>query len=274
MITYSIQVSTKFGGNYMDGKTAVITGGAGAIGSACAEKFLERGYQVVLADISEPFPADKAGKLKKAFPPEMTAFCTFNAADPASICSLFDTAAGLLGSIDILVNCAGVISPAASLEVTEEQWDHVLDINLKGVFFCCQQAAKHMAASGGGSIVNISSIAAETAWPERASYAASKVGVNQLTKTLSAEWAKYGIRVNAVGPAWVDTELLGPAVAKGFIDLEKITGAIPLGRLASTADIADAVFFLSGGESGFITGQVLYVDGGYLTGSPSIAIRK
>lgn len=252
--------------------TALITGGSGSIGAACADTFLSANYSVILADRNADALSCTAKRLQETHPQGTIESICFDASSPKSIAHMFDTAAKRT-ALDVLVTCAGVICPEPSLDTTEEQWDHVIDVNLKGVFFCCQEAAKYMRTSGGGSIVNISSIAAETAWPRRASYAASKMGVNQLTKTLATEWAEYHIRVNAVGPAWVDTELIKPAVAKGYINLEAIKRAVPLGRLASPKDIAEAVFFLAGSKASYITGQVLYVDGGYLTGSPSIAVQ-
>ncbi len=257
----------------MEQQTVVITGGAGEIGFACAEVLLEQKWKVVLADLDGEALQRRKQDLAARFDPALIQVRTFDVRSVQSVTELFASCRDAGLNITGLVNCAGVISPAASLEVTEDQWDHVLGINLKGVFFCCQQAARYMVGEGDGRIVNIGSIAAETAWPKRASYAASKVGVNQLTKTLAVEWAEFGIRVNAVGPAWVDTELLAPAVQHGYIDLDCIRNAIPMKRLAAPRDIAEAVLFFLDERSGFVTGQVLYVDGGYLTGSPSKAIQ-
>ena len=170
-----------------------------------------------------------------------------------------------------MVNSAGITSPCPSLEVTQEDWENLLRVNLHGVFFCCQAAARAMRGRG-GVIVNISSIASKAAWPQRASYAAAKAGLGALTETLAVEWAALGIRVNAVAPVWVNTEMLRDGVERGVVELEKLNRAIPLGRVAEASEISKVVVFLASEAARFITGQTIYVDGGYLAGAPDNAI--
>ena len=141
----------------------------------------------------------------------------------------------------------------------------MIDVQLNGVFFCAQAAGRQMVAQGwGGSIVNITSINAEAAFPQRASYVAAKAGAAMLTRVLAIEWAEHNIRVNAVGPAHTETEMAMQHIRSGRIQVETLKKRIPLGRLASVKDVANAVSFLVSDKASFITGQSLYVDGGYL----------
>ena len=167
-----------------------------------------------------------------------------------------------LGPIDALVNNAGIQRLSAAVDVTEPDWDDVLDTNLKGAFFCAQAVGRGMLARGSGAIVNIASAAAMVAVADRAAYSASKAGLVMLTKVLALEWAPRGVRVNAVAPTFVDTEL-GRATLDQPGRREKIVSRIPLGRLAEITDVVAATqFLLNAGASGFITGHVLTVDGG------------
>ena len=169
------------------------------------------------------------------------------------------------GRVDALVNCAGISQPGDSLLYSQPDWERLIDIQLNGSFFAAQAAARQMVAQGsGGAVVFISSTNAEAACPRRAAYCAAKAGVAMLTKVLAVEWAERGIRVNAVGPAYVETDMTKRNIAAGNISREAIERRIPLGRLAQPGDVADAVSFLLSDRAGFITGQSLYVDGGWL----------
>ena len=167
------------------------------------------------------------------------------------------------GRIDGHVNCAGISRPHDSISLPPEDWAQMVDVQLNGAFYMAQACAKHM-WDGGGAIVFITSTNAEAAFPRRAAYCAAKAGVAMLTKVLAIEWAEKGIRVNAVGPAYVNTEMTQRNIAAGNANEAQIKGRIPLGRLAQPADVADAVTFLLSGQASFITGHSLYVDGGWL----------
>jgi NAD(P)-dependent dehydrogenase (short-subunit alcohol dehydrogenase family) len=169
------------------------------------------------------------------------------------------------GRLDVLVNNAGISQPQPSLEVSPEDWRRMIDVQLNGAFFCAQAAGRQMVTQNwGGSIVNITSINADAAFPQRASYVSAKAGVAMLTQVLAIEWAEHNIRVNAVGPAHTETEMTTQNIRSGRIQLEALKKRIPLGRLASVKDVANTVSFLVSDRASFITGQSLYVDGGYL----------
>jgi NAD(P)-dependent dehydrogenase (short-subunit alcohol dehydrogenase family) len=257
-----------------DGKVVVITGGARGIGEACAWAFLEHGADVLLADINIERAQDTAQKMREKYPERRVGVFQINTKFQAECFAMADHALRELGRVDILVNSAGITSQKPSLEVSEEDWNNLIGINLSGVFFCAQAAARAMIeAQHGGVIISLSSIAAEAALPKRASYNAAKAAINQLTKTLAVEWASLGIRVNAVAPTWVSTDILAGSIQKGLVSLDKLTGAIPLGRVAEVEDIANAILFLASDAASMITGQTLYVDGGFIAGAPNHAIR-
>jgi len=167
-----------------------------------------------------------------------------------------------IGPIEVLVNNAGVNIPEAAFDLSVDQWDEVLDTNLRGLFFCSQAVARHMRKRGAGKIINISSAAGLRATNDRAHYGSSKAGLNFLTRNLAFEWAKYNITVNAIAPTFVKTELSEKTLNDPQLHsyyLEKI----PLGRFGTTSDVVNAVKFLASPLSGFITGITLPVDGGF-----------
>jgi NAD(P)-dependent dehydrogenase (short-subunit alcohol dehydrogenase family) len=256
------------------GRVAVITGGARGIGEGCGLALLEQGADVLLADIDLERAQNTAHMMSEKYPQRRVRVFQVNTKHQAECFAMSDYAVNELGRIDILVNSAGITSQKPSLDVTEDDWNNLIGINLSGVFFCAQAAARAMtAAHHGGVIISLSSIAAEAALPKRASYNAAKAAINQLTKTLAVEWAPFGIRVNAVAPTWVSTDILAGSIQKGLVSLDKLTSAIPLGRVAEVEDIANAVVFLASDQASMITGQTLYVDGGFIAGAPDAAIR-
>jgi len=257
-----------------DGKVAVITGGARGIGEGCGWAFLEQGADVLLADIDLESVQSTAQKMSEKYPQRRVRFFQVNTKIQAECFAMVEYAVRELGRIDILVSSAGITSQKPSLEVTEADWNNLIGINLSGVFFSAQAAARAMIeGQQSGVIVSLSSIAAEAALPKRASYNAAKAAINQLTKTLAVEWASFGIRVNAVAPTWVSTDILAGSIQKGLVSLETLTDAIPLGRVAEVEDIANAIVFLASDHASMITGQTLYVDGGFIAGAPNRAIR-
>ena len=239
---------------------AFVTGAGAGIGRGVAVALASDGWDVAVAGRSaESLGAtvaeiEKLGQRGAAFPLDVRR--------PALVAEAVTSIERQLGPIEALVNNAGVQRLAAAAEVTEADWDDVLDTNLKGAFFCAQAVGRGMLARGSGAVVNIASAAALVAVADRAAYSASKAGLVMLTKVLALEWAPRGVRVNAVAPTFVDTEL-GRATLSQPGKREGIVGQIPLGRLAEIADVVAATrFLLNADASGFITGHVLAVDGG------------
>jgi NAD(P)-dependent dehydrogenase (short-subunit alcohol dehydrogenase family) len=237
------------------GQVAVVTGASHGIGRGLARSLASAGAKVVVAARSTAPLEELAG--------EMAGLAvTMDVSQIGSIRRGFDGIIERLGRIDILVNNAGLGANHPALEVTEADWDELMSVNLKGLFFCCQAAAKHMLARGYGRIVNISSQAGLVGIRDHAVYCASKGGVNQLTKVLALEWSSRGVTVNAVAPTFIYTEgtkerLDQPLYLKGVVD------RIPAGRVGTIDDVAAAVIYLASPASGLVTGVVLPVDGGW-----------
>lgn len=183
--------------------------------------------------------------------------------DAAAVASAMERIRAELGTPDIVVNSAGVAGAAASETLDEETWDRIVDTNLKGTFLVCQAAGRMMLERRQGVIVNLASIAGLGAFPKRAAYSSSKAAVIMLTKVLATEWADRGVRVNAVAPAVVRTEMNEKMIAAGHLDLPSIERRTPMQRRGEAAEIADAVLFLASDKASYITGACLEVDGGW-----------
>jgi len=242
-------------------KVALVTGAAGGLGGAIAWTFGAAGARVFLHDLFEDKLKDIAGAMKAEG--IEAGYKTLDITAPGGPQELVDAAVREMGKVDIVVNSAGINRPQKSEEVTEKNWDDVMNINLRAMFFVSQAAGKHMIErGGGGKIINLSSQAGSVALPLRAAYCASKGGVNQLTRTLALEWAKYNILVNAVAPSFVET----PFTAQMFKDADfkkYVLDSIPLGRMVKSEEVASAALFLASDLASMITGHVLAVDGGW-----------
>jgi len=242
-------------------KVALITGAAGGLGGAIARAYGAAGARVFLHDLFE----DKLKEFASALNADgiRTGYKVLDITASGAPQKLVDAAVKEMGRIDILVNSAGINRPEKAEDVTEKNWDDVMNINLRAMFFVSQAAGKHMIARGGeGKIINLSSQAGSVAIPLRAAYCSSKGAVNQLTKTLALEWAKHRIVVNAIAPTFVET----PFTAQMFQDEEfkkYVLASIPLGRMVTAEEVANAALFLASDLAGMITGHVLAVDGGW-----------
>jgi len=246
--------------NEIKGQKVLVTGGSKGIGKDIAIAFAELGADVIITGRDEGSLSSAAAELKAIHPN-----CTYLAADMQDVQSVYhmvDQAVSILGGIDILINNAGINIPKSALEVTEEDWNQVLDTNLKGTFFCSQRAGKYMIPQRKGKIINIVSQMAFVGYIKRAAYCSSKGGAVQLTKALAVEWAPYQIKVNAVAPTFIETEF----TQKMFVDqafYQDVLSRIPLGELAQPSDVTGAVLFLASNLSNFITGETIRVDGGW-----------
>ena len=239
-------------------KVAIITGGSRGIGFATADRFLEEGAKVILTASSQE-SADKAvAKLKQMHPDSVVAGIAPNLADLKSVQDAFAIATAQYGCVDILVNNAGVSESTPFMEYTEETFDKVMDLNVKGVFNATRAAANCMLARGSGVILTTSSMVSISGQPSGFAYPASKYAVNGLTVSLARELGPKGIRVNAVAPGITETDMM-KAVPKEVI--EPMIARIPLRRLGQPEDIANAFVFLASEEASYITGVVLSVDG-------------
>ena len=245
-------------------KVAVVTGAARGIGKSIATQLGQDGYAVMIADIRLDAAAETAQELAQQGLKVAPVYV--DVSDAAACTRMIDATIAQYGRLDVLVNNAGISRPQPTLEVSPEDWQRMINIQLNGGFYCAQAAGRQMVKQGedSGSIINITSINTEAAFPQRASYCVAKAGMGMLTKVLAIEWAQYGIRVNGVGPAHTETEMTLQNIQKGVIAVEALQKRIPLGRLAKPLDIANAVSFLVSDKASFITGQMLYVDGGYL----------
>ena len=239
-------------------KVAIVTGGSRGIGFATADAFLREGATVILT-ASTPESAEKAVKeLQSRHPGAVVAGISPNLGDLESVRNAFREATGKYGCVDILVNNAGVSESTPFMHYTEEDFDRVMELNVKGVFNATRAASECMVARGSGVILNTSSMVSIYGQPSGIAYPASKFAVNGLTVSLARELGPKGIRVNAVAPGIIETDMM-KAVPKEVI--EPMIQRIPLGRLGKPKDIANAFVFLASDEASYITGVVLSVDG-------------
>jgi NAD(P)-dependent dehydrogenase (short-subunit alcohol dehydrogenase family) len=241
---------------------ALVTGGAGGIGRATCQAFFDQGYRVSLTDIDEDGAAAAAAAIDSSG--EIVASLKSDVSSTDSVNAMVAATLERFGRLDALVNVAGVVGPGASEELPDEEWDRLISIHLSGAFRCSRAAFPALSKSGAGSIVSISSIAGRTGFSYRVSYCAAKAGIEGLTRALAVEWAKKGVRVNAVAPGHVRTPMLDHSLKIGSVTEEIVqarTSRIPLGRYAQPEEIAAAVLFLSSPAASYITGEVLCVDG-------------
>ena len=248
----------------LDGRVAIVTGAAQGIGAACAEALLAEGATVVLSDVNAAAGAATAKALGAK-----ASFVPCDVGDAAQVNALVAAAVKQHGRLDIMVSNAGITHVADFLDLAEADWDRVIRINLKGVFLTGQAAARQMAkqgkrASGTYAIVNMSSVNAVLAIPNLTPYVAAKGGVNQLTKVMALALAPHGIRVNAIGPGTIATELAMKSVMASEESRQRVMSRTPLGRMGEPAEIGRVCVFLAGDDSSYLTGTTIYPDGGRL----------
>ncbi len=237
---------------------ALVTGAAQGIGFACAKALINDGYDVVLADINAEGLSDAQSELGAA------GAITCDMGNPDDVRALFEQVAASNGTLTALVNNAGIAAPGDFLSYSLDDFDRVLNVNLRGAFLATQLAGRSMVENGvEGAIVNMSSINAQVAIPSAPAYCASKGGLMQLTKVAALALAGHNIRVNAVGPGSIDTEMMA-AVNSNPEALKVAISRTPLGRIGSAEEIADVVAFLCSSKASYVTGETIYVDGGRL----------
>jgi 2-deoxy-D-gluconate 3-dehydrogenase len=245
----------------LENKVAVITGGNRGLGRAIALSLANAGADIVIVGRNEEKNNEvvreiqKCGRKAVSFPTDLR--------DIPAINEMATEVVSLFGKMDIFINNAGVSHTEFALDLKEEDWDKVMDLNVKSLFFCCQAAGRIMKEQGYGKIINLASVAGAVGDVGIAPYTASKAAVINLTRSLALEWVRYGIQVNAIGPAYIETdmnreELNNPKVRS------KIVGKTPMKRLGNPDELSGAAIFLASDASNYMTGQTVYVDGGWL----------
>jgi NAD(P)-dependent dehydrogenase (short-subunit alcohol dehydrogenase family) len=247
----------------LDGKVALVTGGAQGIGRACAQRLVAEGAHVVIMDLDEARGSAAARELDASG--VNVVFVRGDVSTKDGAIALVAAALERFGRVDALVNNAGIVHAAEFLDLAEEDFDRVLRVNLKSMFLCGQSAARQMAAQkSGGAIVNMSSVNAVMTIANQVPYCVSKGGINQLTKVMALALAPHAIRVNAIGPGTILTELARGAVLGDAAARRKILSRTPLGRLGEPSEVASIAAFLLSDDASYLTGQVIYPDGGRL----------
>eukprot|EP01026_Neomeris_dumetosa_P064877 TRINITY_DN6204_c0_g1_i2.p2 TRINITY_DN6204_c0_g1~~TRINITY_DN6204_c0_g1_i2.p2 ORF type:complete len:291 (-),score=48.10 TRINITY_DN6204_c0_g1_i2:722-1525(-) len=253
-------------------KVVVVTGGAKGIGRACAARFGKEGAQVVVADNDQASLEETTKQFKSEGMEALGVVC--DVSNKTHVTILFEQAVKKFGKVDILVANAGIVRAAEFVDMSEKDWDDVINVNLKGVFLSGQEAGRHMISQGsGGCIINMSSVNAALALPNIASYNASKGGINNLTKSMALSLIKYGIRVNAVGPGSIMTEVL-QKVAEDKSAMQKVLSRTPMGRVGEPEEVASVVAFLASDDASYITGETIYVDGGRMALNYTVPVAE
>lgn len=246
------------------GKAVLVTGGGSGIGAATARAFAREGARVMVADVSEERGRETADAIRAAGGEAVTV--AGDVSREADAERMVEATVSSFGRIDVLFNNAGILIEKPVHELTEEEWDRVLGVNLKGVFLVSKHAVPHMMRQRAGVIVNTGSVNSLVADPGDPAYCASKGGVALLTKSMALDYAAYGIRVNAVCPGWVETRMFAQEAATRGLTVEqyrqKAGDEQPIGRVGTPEEIAEAVLFLASDASSYMTGALLVIDGG------------
>jgi NAD(P)-dependent dehydrogenase (short-subunit alcohol dehydrogenase family) len=249
-------------------KVAIVTGATQGIGLACAARLVREGARVMLVDI-KPDGEHSARQLG-----EPARFFAADVSQKVDVDAMIAATLQAFGRIDILINNAGVTHAADFLDLTEDDFDRVLRINLKSMFLCGQAAAREMVKQQSGCIINMSSVNSELAIPNQVPYAVSKGGVNQLTKVMALSLAPNGIRVNGIGPGTILTELARKAVLGSPEARHTILSRTPLGRCGEPDEIASIAAFLASDDASYMTGQTIYADGGRLALNYTVPVKE
>lgn len=250
-------------------QVAIVTGASQGIGLACAQRLLREGARVMLADIRE-----EEGRAATQELGEGARFFCADVSQKADVDALVAATLAAFGQIDILVNNAGVTHAAGFLDLTEDDFDRVLRINLKSMFLCSQAVAREMVKRQRGCIINMSSVNAELTIPNQIPYVVSKGGVKQLTRVASIALAPHGIRVNAIGPGTILTELAKKAVLGSPEARHTILSRTPMGRCGEPEEVAAIAAFLASEDASYITGQTLYADGGRMALNYTVPVKE
>ncbi|MEW6116064.1 MAG: 3-oxoacyl-[acyl-carrier-protein] reductase [Nitrospirota bacterium] len=241
----------------MNGHTALVTGGGRGIGKAICESLAKRGVNIAVVDVNPDIAREASADLEKMGVRSIA--LKADVSNSSDVASIFEQATTEFGKVEIVVNNAGITRDGLLLRMKEEDWDAVININLKGTFLCSKEAVRIMSKQRYGRIINIASVVAFMGNPGQANYSASKAGIVGLTKTTAKEYAGRGITVNAVAPGFITTAMTD-ALSENV--RQEMLKAIPMNRFGTVEDVANAVLFFASPESGYVTGQVIHVNGG------------
>jgi NAD(P)-dependent dehydrogenase (short-subunit alcohol dehydrogenase family) len=239
----------------------MVTGAAEGVGFAIARAFAREGARVFLFDVNTNALARAQASLH-----EESLICTSfvgSVNEARDVETAFAQMDAQFGGIDALINNAGISSNYPTLELTDDEWDLAMGVNLRGPFLCARAAGRRMVAQRSGSIVGISSIFGLVAAPERLAYCVSKAGIAMMAKALATEWSASGVRSNAIAPGYVHTRLIDELIERGRIDIQALQGRTPLRRFALPEEIAEAAIYLCSPAASYVTGQVIAIDGGW-----------
>lgn len=245
----------------LQGQRALVTGAQRGLGWAIAETYAKAGARVMVQDLDGKGAEEAAAKLRRANLDAQSVGGSVTSTQ--DIAEMFRRMDELWGGIDILVNNAGISQNKPTVDMTAEDWDRIMDVNLRGVFLCALEAGKRMVKQKSGLIINLSSVWGIVAGPARIGYCVSKAGVSQMTKALAVEWAADGVRVNAIAPGYTETPMLRSVFNAGKVSEEAILRRTPMGRLAEPQEMADMALFLASPQAKYVTGQIMAVDGGW-----------
>jgi NAD(P)-dependent dehydrogenase (short-subunit alcohol dehydrogenase family) len=244
----------------LKGKVAIVTGGRQGIGLAIAKSLADAGANLLIGDIEEEGALKAAEDLSQKGVKAIG--FKVDVSDRKNVEEMVEATVSEFGQIDILVNNAGVVIRKNGIDTSEDEWDWLMGINLKGPYLCIKAAAPHLIAQNSGRIINIVTAQVGVVQPERAAYNASKTGLAGLTRALAVELAPFGIRVNAIGPGWTLTEINKAALSEPEL-LKEIQSKMPLARMADAKEVGALAAFLASPEADYITGQVIFIDGGW-----------
>ena len=245
------------------GKVVFNTGAASGIGLAMAHAFASQGAHLMLLDLDEAGLNRARSALSAAYPAVRIETCVASITDPAAVDEAMKHTVEVFSRVDVLLNNAGISMNKPSLEITPEEWRRTIDIDLSGIFFCCQSAARRMIPHGGGVILATASMWGLASSARRTAYCAAKAGVVSLCKSLAVEWAEHSIRVNAICPGYIRTALVSDLVGRGVLDEHALNMRTPLGRMGTPEEVAQTALYLASDLAAYVTGHAMVMDGGW-----------